>query len=346
MADPRLYKRGRIYWTWFILSDGTRKSISTRCRDRKAALIRAAELEREIAQAGGKAPTKEPDSDGLTLFRALRLLLEHQESSDRSPATIRASTYHCQHLLQHIAPETQLATVTFATTTAYVSARLTEGAHKHTIRKEVGALAQACRRAAKLGLYVPRHDPSSLIPDELAGAYRPKERWLTKSELAKLLARLSPTRRDYVLVVSNLGLRAGELYAIQPGDYDPAKRDLIVRGSKTAKSNRTLPVNDTVHEIFTRRQTFPEWGKSRRDLHAACARAKIPPAGLHDLRRTFATQLSHEGVQERTVADLLGHTTTVLIRSTYASAPAHKQMRAATHLLQSPSIASLETPKT
>lgn len=56
----------------------------------------------------------------------------------------------------------------------------------------------------------------------------------------------------------------------------------------------------------------------RRAFEVACRRAGIPRCTPHDLRRTFASWLLQEGVPERDIADLLGHTKTNLVRSVYA----------------------------
>lgn len=335
MPEPRLYQRGRVWWTWFIDAQGTRHQLSTKCRDKRAARERALQLERDVAAAGGVAPRAQH-----TIHEALAAAIEQQQHAGRSPATVRAATYHARHLLEHIDPATPLIAVTAATTSDYARARLGQGASKHTVRKEVGFLVQSARRASKLGRYVPVLAPDALMPDELEGHYTPRDRWLTTEELTALLAGLPEDRRDYVLAIVHLGLRSGELFAVTAGDFDDGV--LRVRGTKTAKARRSVPASERIAPILEARKSaargadellFPAWTNARRDLRAACKRAGIDPCGLHDLRRTHAQQLLNAGVPERVIADLLGHTTTTLVRSTYASKVALDQLRDAVNRL-------------
>jgi len=55
----------------------------------------------------------------------------------------------------------------------------------------------------------------------------------------------------------------------------------------------------------------------RRDLHAACARAKIPPCSPNDLRRTYASWLKQAVVDSAVVAKLLGHSSTKMVDLVY-----------------------------
>ena len=59
------------------------------------------------------------------------------------------------------------------------------------------------------------------------------------------------------------------------------------------------------------------WPNCRRDLHAACDRAKIPHCSPNDLRRTFASWLKQRGVDSGVVARLLGHTSTKMVDFVY-----------------------------
>jgi integrase len=338
VAEPRLYLRGRVWWTWWNGADGARIQLSTGCRDRKAARERALQLERDFVAAGGVRPR-----EALTLKDACATELEHLREAGRAEATIRAATYHARHLIEVLAPDTPLIRIDHAACVQYAQTRLKQGASKHTTRKEVGFLEQTHRRCAKLALFVPTTPADALMPDLLEGHYVPRERWLTRAEFTKLRAQLALDRVDYVDALVHLGVRWGELLSLTADNYDAKSRTLRVAGTKTARSKRSLPANTTAHEILTRRADqapaagalFAPWGSARRDIHRACERAGVEPCGPHDLRRTCAQWMLDAGVPERTIADWLGHTTTTLVRNTYAQRIAIDALRdAANHLVR------------
>lgn len=347
---PNIYrKKGtRYWWAWGRTVDGKQWDASTKQTEAPAAKLAARELERRYAADPGWAK-----KSGLTVERGVELVLEYQQASGKAEKTIEATTYHGRHLVEHLGATTPLPSITLDATSAYLAKRLAEGGSRHTISKELKTLTQAMRRAAKLGLYVPTKDPRHFTPDELGKVYTPRDRWLTRDEYTALLVALTPTwrhaedRRDYVIAWCNLGLRKSELFDVQPGDYDDARKELRVRGTKTDSADRLVPVNAAAAEVLKRRcereKPFPVWvnGSINRDLKVACKRAEkalnpgfdfkpdpatgvrpVPPkvfpaAGPNDFRRTFCSWLCQAGVSERYCAELLGHDSTNMVRAVY-----------------------------
>lgn len=325
---PNLYLRGRTWWCWGYDVDGKRWRDSTHQRDRRAAELAAREIERRYAAD----PTARARAK-LTLERALERVLAYQKQAGRAPATIRASTYHAQHLLAHLSPTGQLAAISLADTTRYVAARLDEGADRHTVAKELGMLTQAMRRCAKLGIFVPRVDPSHLVPDELGKVYTPRERWLSVDEYIALFVELqhaakhhssTTDRSDYLLVYCHAGLRKSELFSMRDAHYDPLRHELFVKGTKTEEAPRLVPLTEAAELVIARRieaakgaPPFPVWHTVCRDLERACERIGIAAVTPNDLRRTFCSWLCNEGVPERVAAELLGHADTTMVRAVY-----------------------------
>ena len=62
---------------------------------------------------------------------------------------------------------------------------------------------------------------------------------------------------------------------------------------------------------------FAAWSNVRRDLHAACDRAKIPRCSPNELRRTFADWLVEAGVSLHTIAPMMGHKDTRMLKRVY-----------------------------
>jgi integrase len=325
---PRLYMRDRTYWCWGYDIDGKRWRESTHQVEKRAAELAAREIERRFAaDPAARARSK------LTIEKALKHVLTYQREAGRAPATIRAATYHAQHLVAHLNPAAPLASVKLADTTNYLRARLAEGADRHTVAKELGMLAQAIRRCAKLGIYVPAVDPSHLIPDELGKVYTPRERWLAVDEYHRLHAELRRTsahpcsstdRSEYLLMYCHEGLRKSELFAVEPEDYDPLRHELRVRGTKTEEADRLVSLTEAAEMVLARRidaagggKPFPVWHTVVRDLGRACDRIGIARVTPNDLRRTFCSWLCNEGVPERVAAELMGHADTTMVRAVY-----------------------------
>jgi integrase/recombinase XerD len=133
-------------------------------------------------------------------------------------------------------------------------------------------------------------------------------------------------RRDYaiLLLLSRLGLRAGEVAAITLEDIDWRAGMLLVHG----KGNRedALPVPTDVGEAivsYLRRRprckcralflrvTAPRQGMDRCTVawvvRAACERAGLPRVGAHRLRYTAATQMLRSGASLPEIAQVLRH---------------------------------------
>jgi site-specific recombinase XerD len=162
-----------------------------------------------------------------------------------------------------------------------------------------------------------------------------------RTEVARLLAscdrRSTCGRRDYavLVVLSRLGLRAGEVAAMELGDIDWRVGELVVRGK--ARRYERLPVPADVGEalagwlrrgrprcecaeVFTRIRA-PHRGLTRAGVsaivRAACVRAGLPPVHAHRLRHTAATEMLRAGASLGEVGQVLRHAS-VLSTAIYA----------------------------
>ena len=143
-------------------------------------------------------------------------------------------------------------------------------------------------------------------------------RGLEPAAVKKLLAscdrRRLVGRRDYaiLLLLSRLGLRAGEVAAIQLDDVDWRRGLLLVRGKGGRHDELPLPVDvgEALVSYLRRRPrcqcralflrvTAPRQGLNRCTIgwvvRAACDRAGLPRVGAHRLRHTAATEMLRRG---------------------------------------------------
>jgi integrase/recombinase XerD len=155
-------------------------------------------------------------------------------------------------------------------------------------------------------------------------------RGLEPKVVARLLAscdrRRTVGRRDYaiVLLLSRLGLRAAEVAAIELGDLDWRRGEILIRGKRNRHDLLPLPV-DVGQAIvsYLQRRGRSEWpvlfvrmlapaGPLSNDavrgvVHDACVRAGVPPVGAHRLRHTAATGMLREGASLPEIAQVLRH---------------------------------------
>ena len=147
-----------------------------------------------------------------------------------------------------------------------------------------------------------------------------------KRLLASCDRRTRVGRRDFaiLLLLSRLGLRAGELARLQLDDIDWHRGLLLVRG----KGGRydELPLPDDVGRALvsylrrrprcSSRAVFVRMTAPRRELNrstigwvvrAACDRAGLPRVGAHRLRHTAATEMLRRGASLAEIGEVLRH---------------------------------------
>lgn len=161
------------------------------------------------------------------------------------------------------------------------------------------------------------------------GASLPKA--LAAAQVARLLdscdRRTVVGRRDFaiLLVLSRLGLRAGEVARLQLDDIDWRAGELLVRGKGTRQDRLPLPVDVgeavvgwllrgrpkcATTTVFVRVRA-PQRGLSSEGVSAvvrhACDRAGMPRMGAHRLRHTAATEMLRAGGSLVEVGQVLRH---------------------------------------
>jgi integrase len=133
-------------------------------------------------------------------------------------------------------------------------------------------------------------------------------------------------RRDFaiLLLLSRLGLRAGEVAGLRLDDVDWRRGELLVRGKGGRHDVLPLPVDvgEAVvsylrrrprcerRELFLR-MTAPREGMNRSTIgwvvRAACDRAGLARVGAHRLRHTAATGMLRQGASLGEIGQVLRH---------------------------------------
>lgn len=181
---------------------------------------------------------------------------------------------------------------------------------------------------------------------------------LAPEQVATLLAHYQDDRYGALFALAALtGLRSGELLALRWSDVDHPARRLTVRRSARRLTGRGIVMGDTksgkprsvglpepavaalrwqATQQYAERSVAADWQNAdlvfsdssgravnhptlmQTHLHPFCARLGLPRIRLHDLRHTYASILSADGVPLKTIAAALGHAQIGITADTYA----------------------------
>jgi integrase len=329
----RLFKRGRV-WYVQVYENGRRVQRSTQCHDRRAAELRARQLERDAADPAHAAASRATLTDALQLL--LRQRREQAAAGRRSSETVHFYETKAGHLVRLLETGADGAYAPFLLAglqarhvDAYISRRRAEKAHEATIAKELVTLRAALKLAVRAGLWL--GNPAAVLPIGFAPEYRPRDRFLTPDELAKLLGALLPDQAARVAFIVGTSACWGESCRALRADVAEDLSTVFIRGTKRSTRLRTVPiVGETARSLLEYALThaagadgllFRPWTNVRRDLHAACDAVKIRRCSPNDLRRTCATWLRAAGVSPELIAPVMGHADTRMVERVYGRLP-------------------------
>lgn len=143
-------------------------------------------------------------------------------------------------------------------------------------------------------------------------------RYLKPEEAKALLAVCAGHIRPIVVTALNTGMRKGELLKLKWADVDLNNRKITVINAKNNES-RVIPINKTLYQelfslserstgdyVFSDKNDRP-YGDVKKSFLTALKSAKIEDFRFHDLRHTFGSYLVMQGVDVKTVQQVMGH---------------------------------------
>lgn len=210
---------------------------------------------------------------------------------------------------------------------AYAAARRAEGIGDGTIGRELAALRAALRLAFE------DEELAALPVVKLPPAPKPRERWLTRDEAARLIAAAHGHLRLFIVLALHTGARSCAILALSWGRVDLAARLIDFRQPGKPVSNKqaaVVPANETAAAALAAARPADVGadapvicfrGRRVRSVLAGVKRA-ADRAGLegvtpHVLRHSTATWLDRAGVDEAKVAGVLGHRSAKITRAVY-----------------------------
>jgi len=296
-----LYLNGNIWWCRIRNPAGGRHlRVSTRTRDRRVALEVWRELERGVLTGADPA-------SHVTLADALDERWQERRAAGRALGTLHMLGVKARHLVRVLGGDTLVSRLRAQDVDRYIQVRLDEGAARNTVHKELSTLRGALRLAIRRGELTKPLE--ALLPHGFSAGYTPRNRALSREEVTMLLRELPPHRAAVVAFI----LATGATY---PSEVAPVRRaditrdHVLLRGTKRSTRYRRVPVLSLTRSWLAMAAPhipFPPWTNIRRDLHAACARAGIPPCCPTDLRRSIATMLRGLGAEPSQIGAYLGH---------------------------------------
>ncbi len=162
-----------------------------------------------------------------------------------------------------------------------------------------------------------------------------KMRILKKREFKKLYDAASDHLRPILVTAYCTGMRKNEILTLKWENVDMEKGFILVEETKNDE-NKIIPINKLLQETLNsvkysspKENVFTFKGKPIQDtktaFNAALRRSGIDKCVFHDLRHTFASNLVMNGVDIKTVQELLGHKSIMMTMRYSHPTPDHKK---------------------
>jgi integrase len=333
---PRKNKAGKItsYRGAYVGPDGKRRYVSGKNKEEARAKLRKArgDAERGLVSDGGDVAL----SDYLDRWL-----------NDSVRGSVKPITHQSYEMLvnKHVVTvlgNVKLSNLTPAHLQGFYRSKLDAGLSPRTVQYIHVVLHRALKQALRWGLVV-RNVAEAVDPPRV-----PKKDItpLSPEQARAFLKAASGTRLKalYVLAV-HTGMRQGELFNLRWDDVDLDIGVLRVRGTKTARSRRTVTLSEAASEVL-RSHLERQLGEidgagslwrenglvfateigtplnrhnlTQRSFKPLLEQAGLPQIRFHDLRHTCATILLSQGVHAKLVQELLGHATIAITLDTYS----------------------------
>lgn len=305
-------RTAKVYWSRDPVS-GDR--VSTGARTIEGARAWRAEQEQRAANPHYAA------SHGATVGQWIERVLKVKEKR-KAAGTALMYKQKLGHVARIFGEHAPMASITPDAVDRFVEQRQAEKAKNNTIGKELTSIVQLCKHAKRSGEYA--GDISALRPVGFSIDYTPRKGHIEPEWLPRLAKVLEPHQLAAVKVIVATSARLSEYLALTREDVDTKRWLVLLRGTKTPRAWRTVPIPSIFRKLLEEALPHlePKWDRISKEFPVACEALKPPLPWLtaNDLRRTHSTWLIEAGVAKALVADSLGHVDSKMVERVYGHA--------------------------
>jgi len=319
----RLYKRSGTWYADYFDQAGARQRESTRTADIKVARARLRDLELH---------TTHRRADETEALSAILDYFVNVTCAGKPSGTRRCYGQKARHL-NRLLGAVRVGALGREGVEQYIATRLSEGAHQHSVHKELVVLRGALKSAKERG----RFNCSLDVVPKFSSGYVPRTSYLTPLQFIAMLEAVVPPlprtakantlekraqrlvdRARYCMLIAYASPRRGEVEALHRDHVDLSRGMVRIPKGKTV--GRVIAIAESLRPWLEDLPAGPlvkPWRNMGRDLPRACERAQVPRCTANDLRRTFASWLVQAGESNMVVSRLLGHKSTRMVDLVY-----------------------------
>lgn len=317
-------KKGKYFIDY--ICEGRRKRESIGPSRKQAELVLK---KRKIEVAEGKyLDVKKKNTttfdDFARTYRELHSKVNHRPSVARRNAIIlkNLSTMFSGKYLSEITPQL---------IERYKSTRIKD-VSPATVNRELACLKCMFNKAIAWNEY----DDNPVRKVKLLKENNKRIRYLEKEEIKNLLDACIPHLKPIVTVALYTGMRRSEIFGLKWQNID-FKNDVIYLLDTKNGERREVMMNETVKMTLVAVPKHPEsahvfcrangqpYTDVKKSFHTSLKKCGIISFRFHDLRHTFASQLVMNGVDLKTVQELLGHKSIEMTMRYAHLSPTHKK---------------------
>ena len=293
-----LYRRGnsKVWWVDITLPGGKRHRESTKTENKQLAQVFHDKL---------KVDLWKEDKLGIRRDKLFDDAVEVFLSEKGNLKSIDTYIDHCDWWLAQFKGK-GLTTITQELIVETIRKKEGEGVTPSTCNRYLATLRAILRLVCRKYQWIEKV-PTFFMFREPKG----RTRWLRPEEIPRLLAELSPIRRDMTLFSLATGLRQGNVKGLKWSQIDLGRKIVVIEGDEMkAGRDHALPLPDVAVEVLKRQigrhdkfvfandDGEPIKSGNHGTWREACKRAGIEDFRQHDLRHTWATTLVQAGVPD------------------------------------------------
>ncbi len=319
----RIYRRGDVWWLDYgFRGERYRESSGSHRKGDARALLK------KRMQEMGRGQLVGPREERVTFEDLVGMI------SDDYRVNGRKSLPQLRCILSHLRDyfaRCRAVDITTDRVTAYIRARLDEGAAPGTIQKELAALKRSFNLAVRAGQLTTKPYIPSVKVDNV------RQGFLTMTDVEAVAREMGADLGPVVRFAALTGWRKHEVLSLRwrQVDFD-AGTVRLEPGTTKNKEGRTFPFTalPPLERLLTEQRArtdevereqgrivthvFHRQGEPirsmRRAWEVACERAGVPGTWIHDLRRTAVRNLERAGVSRSVAMKLTGHKTEAVYR--------------------------------